>query len=75
MNTIRSMLSDCETETGTPRETNVVRSLDSQCVQNRDGIGNSSTQGVGSRVARLVAAALTAMVGEDEAEVLAQGLG
>jgi hypothetical protein len=68
------MLADRETETGAPREADVVGSFDTQSVQYGHGVGDPRGQGVGGNLVRLVAAALAAVVGKDEAEVLFERL-
>jgi hypothetical protein len=69
-----SMLSDGESEAGSPRETYVMGSSDPQCVQDCCRIGNPCAQRVGGDLVRLVAAPLPPGVGEDEAEFVIEPL-
>ena len=49
-----------------------MRTLDAERVEDRDSVPNTRRQRVGARVPWLVAAALTAVIGEDQPELVAQ---
>jgi hypothetical protein len=66
------MLADRESKPGAPRGTEEMGALDVQRVENPNRIGDPRGQRVGIDVLGLVAPALTAVIREDQAELLAQ---
>ena len=48
-----------------------MRTLDAQRIENRDGVGNTRRERIRRDVPWLIAAALTAVIGEDQAELAA----
>jgi hypothetical protein len=66
------MLAERETEPSSPRGAEEVRALDAQRVENGDGVANTGGQRVRARLPWLVAAALTAVIREDQPELAAQ---
>src|SRR5438093_11176588 len=69
------MLTECEPEPGSPGGAEEVGTLDTERVEDRDGVRDPGSQRVGARVLRLVAAALAAVVGEDQPELATQRSG
>ncbi len=69
------VLAEREAEPGSPRGAEEMRTLDAEHIENRDSIANTRWQRIRAWLARLVAAALAAVVGEDQAELAAQRVG
>jgi hypothetical protein len=69
------VLADRESEPGPPRETEEMGSLDIQRVEDRHGICGSQGERVRTHLAWLVAAALPAVIGEDQVNVGPDGAG
>src|SRR5918996_1120534 len=67
------MLAEREAEPGSPRGAEEVHALDPERVENRDSVCNARRERVRARLVRLVTPALTAVIGEDQAELAAQG--
>jgi len=72
---LRRMLAEREAQPGAPRGAEEMRTLDAERVEDCDSVPDTRRQRVGARLAWLVAAALTAMIGEDRPELAAQGSG
>ena len=66
------MLAERETKPGAPGGAEEVSTLDAERVENSNGVPNTRRQRIRARLARLLAAALTAMIREDQAELAAQ---
>ena len=69
----RRMLTEREAEPSSPRGTEEVSVLEAESVEDRDGVPDPPPQLVGLRLVRLVAAALPAVIREDQARRSALG--
>src|SRR5262245_53572054 len=66
------VLAKREAEPRSPRGTDEVRAFNAEGVENGDSVPHARGQDVPGRIMRLVAAALTAVVGEDQPKLAAQ---
>ena len=69
------MLADRVAEPRSPRGANEVRTFDAERVEDCDSVPNTGRERIRGWLARLVASALTAMIGEDQPELFAQRTG
>ena len=68
------MLTDAEAEPSSPRDTDEMRTFDPKCVEDREDVRDAQQHRVGAHLIRLVAATVTSVVDEDEAELARQAL-